>query len=84
MNRLDAYERPNFTERSPSWLEIACAWGLFLLMLCVLAPQPVKQIGLYPVVAAQAAIQTDPAGPMTLAGIAVDAGASSSPHTCAT
>ena len=76
MNRLDTYARPGFTERSPSWLEIACAWGLVLLVVTILAPQPVKQIGLYPLVAAQTVVQTGLAEPMGLAGIVQRAGVS--------
>ena len=76
MNRLDTYERSILAERAPSWLEIAWAWGLALLVVVALAPQPVKQMGLYPLAATQAVFHTGLSEPMGLAGIDQRAGVS--------
>ncbi len=75
MNGLDSFEHFSPRGRSPSWLEIACAWALVVIVVSALTPQPVKQIGLYPLTTIQV-FQTGLSEPMGLAGTDHRAGVS--------
>lgn len=76
MNSLNLDEHFSANGRSPSWLEVACAWALLLIVVSILTPQPVKQVGLYPLTAIQSVVQTGLSEPMGLAGTDHRAGVS--------
>ena len=76
MNRLDSFERFSPRGHSPSWLEVACAWALVVIVVSALMPQPVKQVGLYPVTTIHSVFHSGLSEPIGLAGTDQRAGVS--------